>query len=84
MADGDITLRLDGPTAERLREAARLAGADPADWAERALAEALDDSHWRISRERLAAFDQGSGETVSVDDYFAQLRQRLSDALSAR
>lgn len=85
MADGGMTLNIDEPLAERLREAAKSAGQSVEVYARQALeafAEDQDD-HWAGAIRSLEEFDR-TGESVSVEEAFSTFRHDLEERLRRR
>ena len=85
MADGGMTLNIDEPLAERLREAAKLAGQSVEVYARQALeafAEDQDD-RWAESIRRLEEYDR-TGEYVDAEEALAKFRHDLEERLQQR
>ncbi|MDO8295386.1 MAG: hypothetical protein Q7T19_02990 [Caulobacter sp.] len=83
MADGSVTLILDDATLARLESVARDFGMSPGDYAETILANAL--SRWDVAEDlrRLAEYDR-TGESVSVEEAFAHLREKIAERRAQR
>jgi len=83
MADGSLIIELDDEMAARLETAAKAAGETPDAFARRVLADALEDVHWAEAIASLAEYDR-TGESFSVEEVFAELRERVAGLRAAR
>ncbi len=76
MADG-FDIHIDAEQASDLRAAAEARGLDPAAYALQLLEKAIDsDDRWAISRARWAEY-QRTGESMSVEEAFGEIRSRI-------
>lgn len=66
MADGDLTLKLDDETVERLRAAADAVGRTVQDYAAGLISEGLEVD-WAEDLARIAEYDR-TGESISVEE----------------
>lgn len=86
MADGAfLTLALDDATAERLADAARLAGMTPEAYAlERLSADLAVTRHdWTEADRRLAEYDS-TGEFITLEDWATEFRADVEARLADR
>lgn len=82
MADGSLTLKIEGDTAARLEEAAAQAGESAEAFANRLLAGALKTDRWAISNARIDEYER-TGVAEDAEVVFARLRARMSQKLAA-
>ncbi|HEY3950931.1 FitA-like ribbon-helix-helix domain-containing protein [Phenylobacterium sp.] len=76
MADGELTLKLDDETAERLRAAADHAGVSVEAYVLEIIADDLDHEGVGLSRVRLLEYDQ-TGEYLTVEEAMAHFDRKL-------
>ncbi|MCR6645316.1 MAG: hypothetical protein NVV62_12865 [Terricaulis sp.] len=81
MADGALTISLDGPLAEEIRAAAKARGQTPEDYVRTALAEGLapadddDDLSWEEDMRRL----EEPGENIPLDEAFDRFEANIAE-----
>ena len=74
MADGDLTLKLDDETAQRLKDAAEAAGRSVDDYVQKLIREGLDDA---LEDSRIAEECERTGVSHSVEEAVAHFRSEL-------
>lgn len=74
MADGDLTLKLDDETAQRLKDAAQAAGLSVDDYVRDLIREGLDDGS---EDRRIADESERGGFFHSVEEAVAHFRSEL-------
>ena len=79
MADGEITLKLDPRTLERLTEQAMEAGETVETVAAGLLEAVTSDFDHEIALRRLQEFDQNGGATMTVQETFERFDRELAE-----
>lgn len=82
MADGDLTLKLDDETVERLRAAADAVGRTVQDYAAGLISEGLEVD-WAEDLARIAEYDR-TGESISVEEALDHFDRELEKRLAER
>lgn len=78
MADGSLTLKLDGDVAARLEQAAARAGEPAQAFAERLLLGALDTDRWAIANARIEEYER-TGVAEDAEVFFERILTGLDD-----